>query len=256
MINSHHTPDMLPEPKYQIGDVVYYARVDREIQRLPCPDCKDTGVWTLTTPAGDTYTVECLRCRRGNIYDVPGNKIATWVPKIQEVTVGSIEVNTAREKPVRYMCKETGIGSGQVYDEEELFTQRHDAQLYAEIKASRYVRESPLSPTDKLVQSTGLLRFTDAFVEKARSSVFHSWYKYNQFVEDVQDVLKNETTYTGLKSALESAMLWETDQRDPHPVNELIESIKSYLNGEHDSRTRLEKALTLFPDKENHGQVP
>ncbi|AZO39689.1 hypothetical protein EJ076_34970 [Mesorhizobium sp. M7D.F.Ca.US.005.01.1.1] len=61
------------------------------------------------------------------------------VPAVERLTIGSIQVNTAPDSydtGNRYMCWETGVGSGSVYRESDLFDNEASAKLSAEFKAN------------------------------------------------------------------------------------------------------------------------
>lgn len=122
--------------KYSVGDVVYFAATNAERKRHPCPDCLGTTKWKATSPAGGEYEFACPRCaaqynsERDLMLDY-----SAFVPYVTKLTIGSIQVNTAKgayDEGARYMCVETGIGSGSVYDEARLFSTEVDATAAAQ----------------------------------------------------------------------------------------------------------------------------
>ena len=57
-----------------------------------------------------------------------------WVPD-RELTVGQVGVTLSEQnREERYMCKETGVGSGSVYFEEKIFPSLLLAQLACDVK--------------------------------------------------------------------------------------------------------------------------
>jgi len=59
-----------------------------------------------------------------------------FAPSVEVLTIGSVRVDTHDiEHPVSYMCRETGVGSGQIHCEADLFHTREEAQAAAEAKA-------------------------------------------------------------------------------------------------------------------------
>jgi hypothetical protein len=57
---------------------------------------------------------------------------------INECTIGSVQIDSAdQERPVRYMCVETGVGTGTVYDEKNLFKTHPEAKVWGEAELAR-----------------------------------------------------------------------------------------------------------------------
>lgn len=116
----------LPTPKYKKGDVVYYIEKTTIEHRPPCPDCQGTKLWAVKTPAGEEFNVSCPRCGGG--YGVP--PLRYWEPSFTIIprTIGLIKINDWSDTPVSYMCTESGIGSGSVYYEKDLFADKDVAR--------------------------------------------------------------------------------------------------------------------------------
>jgi hypothetical protein len=134
---------MILESKYNIGDKVYPIHKAREPIWIPCKSCGETGIITYN----DGEKAECPRCwgEKGKVewrltkwmlidnYPKEVRKKAiecgdhVWLPpfKIEQIRIEQEKNN----KEVRYMCKETGVGSGTVWSEKELFLSREEAQL-------------------------------------------------------------------------------------------------------------------------------
>lgn len=128
------------ETKYGIGDLVYHAGTATEAKRHPCPDCNDTRKWSAISPAGNEYTFGCPRCAAS--YTSHNNLSLSYtatVPCVSRRTIGSIQYNSAPgiyDHGARYMCVETGVGSGSVYSEADLFTTHDEAMAAATAKAA------------------------------------------------------------------------------------------------------------------------
>lgn len=121
----------LPVPKFNIDDVVWYARVIWTETRVPCPDCLGQKEWTVTTPAGESFQHMCMTCSQGyysnGLVSEYGDK-----PDVRPMTIGSVRLDTAEaEDPVKYMCRETGVGSGSIYPERQLFALEDAATTWA-----------------------------------------------------------------------------------------------------------------------------
>ena len=128
------------QTKYSIGDVVYYASTTTERKQHPCPDCKGTKRWSAMSPAGGEYSFVCPRCstsyRSNNDMSLD---YSSSVPVVQKLTVGSVQYNSAPlsyDSGARYMCRETGIGSGSIYDEGRLFETEAAAMAAATLMAA------------------------------------------------------------------------------------------------------------------------
>jgi hypothetical protein len=125
------------ETKYNIGDVVYLSRPEIKKGRLSCPDCLDTREWKATSPAGTEYTFRCPRCSTSYRSDHRLNlDYNYYAASAQELTIGSVRVDTEDIPPVTYMCRETGVGSGWIYKECELHNTKAEAMADSEVQAA------------------------------------------------------------------------------------------------------------------------
>ena len=119
------------ETKYSVGDVVYFATTTPERKQHPCPDCLGEKTWKVTSPAGGEYNIACPRCSTRFMSDGGLSLDYTaHVPRIERRTIGSVQYNSAPsawDSGARYMCIETGVGSGSVYDEARLFPTEEQA---------------------------------------------------------------------------------------------------------------------------------
>lgn len=122
-------------PKYEIGQLVYFGHGDIGEHYVECPDCRGSCVWSVTTPAGDTFEVPCSTCE----YERPAGRIRTYEPQgeVKTLTIGSIRIDTADDNPVQYMCIETGVGSGAIYYERDLFVDQDEAAAHAKQMAAK-----------------------------------------------------------------------------------------------------------------------
>ena len=119
------------ETKYSIGDVVFHAGTATTRKQHPCPDCKGERKWQVKSPAGGEYTISCPRCTSSFMSDRDLSLDYTaHVPSVSRLTIGSVQFNSAPrsyDSGARYMCCETGVGSGSVYNEERLFATEDEA---------------------------------------------------------------------------------------------------------------------------------
>lgn len=128
------------ETKYSIGDTVYHASVTTTKAQHSCPDCGGTKRWKAFSPAGGEYEFACPRCTAVyRHYDDMSLDYSEYVPSIQRLTVGSVAYNSAEgsyDHGARYMCRETGVGSGSVYSEADLYETEAEAVEAGKAKAA------------------------------------------------------------------------------------------------------------------------
>lgn len=191
-------------PKYRIGQKVYRASETSSSASHPCPDCLGTGKWKVITPAGAELEASCQRCGTYSSSDIPSLKYQTWVAIVQPLTIGSIQIDTAAGKdshwqsdPVRYMCRETGIGSGSVYDERNLFAIEDEARTAAEAMAQARIAKSQESPEALQKKRFSHLPLIDATLETCRKAVWDSWYRYRSLREQMEEYLSDESASAG-----------------------------------------------------------
>lgn len=128
------------ETKYSIGDAVFLASTTTERKQHPCPDCKGTRRWKAFSPAGGEYSFTCPRC--SGSYRANSDMSLDYsssVPSVRRLTIGSVR-HDSNERSGRsqttYMCHETGVGSGSVYDEDRLFETEAAAMAAATLMAA------------------------------------------------------------------------------------------------------------------------
>jgi hypothetical protein len=153
--------------KYSIGDIVWRAGTTTERKQHPCPDCLGSRKWKATSPAGSEYEFRCPRCAASY---TSNHDVSLWytasTPYVQQLTIGSVQYNTAigsYDSGARYMCLETGVGSGSVYNESDLHETEEAAMLAATAQAS--VNNSTIQSIVKLYNHT--LEISDYELESA-----------------------------------------------------------------------------------------
>lgn len=132
--------------KYSVGDVVYHAGLTTERKQHACPDCMGTRRWQAVSPAGEEYSFACPRCSVSYLSndDLSLNYTA-HVPHVTKLTIGSVQFNSAAgswDAGARYMCLESGVGSGTVYEEGRLHETEQAALAAAEAQAAHQNRTS------------------------------------------------------------------------------------------------------------------
>jgi hypothetical protein len=117
--------------KYNYGDLVYPISTRREKVKVPrnCPVCKDTGTVTLNN---NTYS--CPECR-GYTYHTVEGEIEWYADIYYKGKIGKIDIEFYAPKYKRegdskicYMLDSTGVGSGTVWEERNLFLSCDEAE--------------------------------------------------------------------------------------------------------------------------------
>jgi hypothetical protein len=125
--------------KYSEGDTVYFASTQSEKRKHDCPDCLGQKKWKTVSPAGGAYEFDCPRCAASYLSNSKLSLVyQAYVPAVSKLTIGSVQFNTAEgayDQGARYMCRETGVGSGTVYNETDLFISESNAMDAARLKA-------------------------------------------------------------------------------------------------------------------------
>ena len=124
-------------PKFKIGQRVFCVRVGWGSKEIQCPDCLGTKEWEVRLPSGEIFKHDCQTCRTGYFSKGTVSEWADHLTITDYYTVGSIQTDTNSETPIRYMCRETGVGSGSVYNEEQLHPDEQSAQAYGEAELAR-----------------------------------------------------------------------------------------------------------------------
>lgn len=193
--------------KYSIGDVVYHATTATERKQHPCPDCNGTKKWQATAPSGSQYEFPCPRCAAA--YNSERDLMldySAFAPKAVKRTIGSIQVNTAPGSwGSRYMCHETGIGSGNIYNEKDLYPTEDEALAAATLMAAEQNKTTPwvaklydksLTVSDYLLENAALKNAKDA-LSNARSMLWNLGDLFSKIeeAEDKDEILEAVSEY-------------------------------------------------------------
>lgn len=105
--------------KYNLKQTVYSAYCENNPYSEPCSDCEGTGYWQL---ANKDKKVGCHTCNKESSWHNTPGKITKYkhFPRVLELTIGQVQATIGHGAQVRYMCKETGIGSGTLWPEKQL----------------------------------------------------------------------------------------------------------------------------------------
>lgn len=123
--------------KYSIGDKVWIGRTQWQDKSIVCPECVN-GYIKIQLKSGQESHAKCPVCYGRGRY-------AVWdfYPSVEEFTIGSVGYDSASppEEQFSYMCIETGVGTGSIWYEHNIFTTKEEAEQYA-ARATERARES------------------------------------------------------------------------------------------------------------------
>lgn len=140
--------------KYNLKQVVYNAYCENSPYYVKCEDCDGTGYWEV---ANKDKKIGCHTCNKeGSWRNNPGKvTLYKYFPRVQELTIGQIRATIGKDAEVRYMCKETGIGSGTLWNEKSLTDNEEYAIEASKILAERKNNGETVEVEDLFVQMGG-----------------------------------------------------------------------------------------------------
>lgn len=220
-------PDV-PQPKYRNGQTVFRASEVSSVQQLQCPDCLGTRKWRAVAPSGAEYEASCQRCSGRT--DLPSLNHVVWHPSVDRLTIGSIRIDTAENfsgsrhrESVSYMCRETGIGSGTIYYESQLFETEDEARQAATVKAAAHNVEERSKPERIEQLRISYLTIKDATLDECRSAIWNSWYRYRNLRENMEEFLEGDSSVEDLRSNIEYELDFDKKYRNEnHPLDALL----------------------------------
>ncbi len=234
------------EAKFVIGQTVWAATTTSTRGKWPCPDCHDTQRWLAKTAAGEEIAVQCPRCTGYSSNNLPRLVYQKVETSVHTLTIGSIQMDTAARdgKIYRYMCAETGIGSGQIHYEGDggmgLYDNKSAAENAAE--AMRVAEQAAWDSKPSALEAAAYaeLPLNVALEFKWHRDIYDSWAKARYYKEGIEKVLDEddpdvktlEDKIWALKDAID-----ERPWLREHPVQTLINAAKNVTprSGAYDS---------------------
>jgi hypothetical protein len=130
--------------KFDFGDRVYHIGRARKMVQSNCPVCKADGEILLPKADGEQKLYICPEChgRKVNIEYLPLAWAITQVGMIGNIRVELYPNQSRYYKDERkYMLVETGINSGTLYDEKDLFGTEQEALYECTKRNSNDIQE-------------------------------------------------------------------------------------------------------------------
>lgn len=248
-----------PIPKYKLGDKVFQIFITDTTKKLPCPDCKDTGLWEVTTALGDKFNISCGRCQYNYGRSVGTNlSITDFVGDVRVLTIGKVSIDYPcpdySKHPVSYMCEETGIGSGTNHYESDLFESKEEASKFIE---QEITKKRLLVMKDVNTQWTLALAKSKAsfsIKEERSKSVWDISYHFGQLRNCLKDwIYDNKDLSSDSREQLESFLkLRYHIESKQNPLVELVEICRGIVEYD-ETKTKLAECVKKFdfvPTKE------
>jgi len=176
------------ETKFSIGDVVYRAGTHTTVKMHDCPDCLGSRKWKATSPAGGEYEFGCPRCCASYVSnDALSLRYTEFDASVQRLTIGSVRTDSTKDHGNEYMCLETGVGSGSLYYEADLFHSEEEAFVAAKAKAA--AANLNVEWVAKLYDKTLKLsdyELSNAVLKAASDSITETNVKFRSFWDEVE----------------------------------------------------------------------
>lgn len=157
------------EIKFAIGDTVYRAGSLYINKTVQCPDCLGTKQWTVRFADGSETPCPCQTCERGWNSSLGYLTYNEYEPTVEQLTIEQVVFEDGRG---RYMCIETGIGSGSIHYEEFLFKTEEEAKIRADVlyeEQMKYIAKNNFSKRDSFAHKLGTFGYCRAYaLEKER----------------------------------------------------------------------------------------
>lgn len=164
---------MIPAPKFGIGDKVFFANAITTQTRLPCPDCLESRKWKAIAPSGVEVEMECPRCARNSYDGALSLRVMKFTPEVRRMTIGLVRIEASSDGSLRveYMCEETGVGSGSIFREEQLYADEAEAKLAADAYCAERQAEWDSKPQMADAKARAAMGYFDAVRSAMRTEV-------------------------------------------------------------------------------------
>lgn len=129
------------ETAYGVGDVVWRVRTWRRRTSRLCEVCGGAG--RVSVP-GSMYKALCPEpsCDYGAVHVAETELLG----EVTRLTIGQVRIErTATEAKNEYMAYETGVGSGQVHSESDLYPSRSEAERAVASEGATLVNPEPVT---------------------------------------------------------------------------------------------------------------
>jgi hypothetical protein len=234
----------LPEPRFRVGQTVWYADTKRVTRTLPCPDCLGAKTWRVETPAGGDYEVPCQRCCGGYTYT-------------HHAEIAPLKYDEAEADPKSFTVKKVGIDTwgdrpSVTYDgrpEAALYAAEAEAREASAIQAALHNAKIDKTPERLAVKNVGKLKIDGAYYDQFANGLWNAWYAYRALVDRLSEWIEeasdpDEAEYV---RALRESVIWEVEYREKQdrPLDTLVDAVDAALTGD---LSKLKGAYEALPE--------
>lgn len=194
-------------PRYRLGQTVYAATIESRGEPVTCPDCLGTGRWKAITPGGQEIDLRCPACE-----SYSGRRSTTrtvWLGRVQGLTIGAVRIDTTEREAgaqTSYMCEETGIGSGTIWRERDLFLTPVEAQAAADAKAVEMQAKHDAQPHVEQQRRIYLHHIVDALRAEKEAEASAAKWRVRDLADAARAVLENHQLPPGAAEELREAI--------------------------------------------------
>lgn len=187
------------ETKFGVGDVVWHATISTVTRQHPCPDCLGSREWKAESPAGGVFSFSCPRCstsfRENHAMSL---SYSQWAASARRLTIGQVRAYSGPDGKNEYMCLETGVGSGTIYDERRLFANEADALKAAETMAAVENANQDGWVAKQYAETIKLCDYQlkDAEIDAAKSTARQARLSVGYLVDDLDDAISLDDVKT------------------------------------------------------------
>lgn len=135
--------EMIPEPKFEVGELIWVPRAEPVEEFETCPDCLGERTWRAIAPAGDEVLIRCFTCTRG--YETLGLvPVLRAVASVESHIIQGVEIKTDPRygEPVTYTCAlDCESATRHLIGESQAFARVCDAEAESERMAATLTAE-------------------------------------------------------------------------------------------------------------------
>lgn len=127
-------------PKFSVGDVVYYADAGIEKKWITCPDCMGKKYLTVILGDGTTVTIDCVTCSAG--WEPPTGIVYTYEYSggVKRSIVGGMEIKGDKIEYLLDVCGDIN-GCCSYRREKEVFASPDEAKEKVAELVARHEKE-------------------------------------------------------------------------------------------------------------------
>jgi predicted RNA-binding Zn-ribbon protein involved in translation (DUF1610 family) len=188
------------EPKHSVGDVVWKITSERKVVRFDCPDCLGSKSWECTSPAGQSYEVDCPRCTGSyspfsgvHGSKIPGLDRAIWHHSVMAGVVTYIKIDKlwdhdeGKARPDYYYLD----GSANSYvNGVDLYATKEEAEAVAKLKNAEELAKDEAKPETIQAGKFSEMTFRDAQVSRLADRIWEGWMAYRWLAEEAGELVR------------------------------------------------------------------